>query len=79
MFGWIKNVKTKSTFPPKRVFTKKANEIASMMEKEEVSPAGLGSAIKMIQFFINRAGNKLNSERKKELEKAKINLLFFIL
>jgi len=50
-----------------------------MMEKEEVSPAGLGSAIKMIQFFINRAGNKLNSERKKELEKAKINLLFFIL
>ena len=41
------------------------------MESRKVSPKGIGSGIRMIQFFINRAGKDLPPERKKELEKAK--------
>ena len=39
--------------------------------RKKVSPKGIGSAIRMIQYFINRAGKSLPSARKKELEKAK--------
>lgn len=36
-----------------------------------VSPKGIGSGIKMVQFFINRAGKNLPARQKRELEKAK--------
>ena len=36
-----------------------------------MSPNGLGSAIKMVQYFINRSGKNLPEARRKELEKAK--------
>jgi len=68
---WSKAVHTESTFPPPGTFTKPAKQVADMMAKKSVSPKGIGSAIKMIQFFINRAGSKLTSNRKHELEKAK--------
>lgn len=71
MSNWIKKIETDSTFPPAGTFTKSAEEIAEIMAKPEVSPKGLGSAIKMVQYFINRAGKKLSVERKAELEKAK--------
>jgi hypothetical protein len=41
------------------------------MERKSVSPGGLGSAIRMVQMFINRAGKTLTPSRKRELEKAK--------
>ena len=41
------------------------------MARKDVSPKGLGSGIRMIQFFINRAGKNLPAARKVELEKAK--------
>jgi tRNA(adenine34) deaminase len=41
------------------------------MAKRSVSPGGTGSAIRMIQYFINRAGKKLSIARRRELEKAK--------
>jgi hypothetical protein len=68
---WSRNVKTESTFPPKGTFTKPAGEVAKVMERKSVSPGGLGSAIRMVQMFINRAGKTLAPERKRELEKAK--------
>jgi RNA polymerase-interacting CarD/CdnL/TRCF family regulator len=68
---WSKNVKTESTFPPKGTFTKPAAEVARTMARKSVSPGSLGSAIRMIQMFINRAGKGLTSSRKRELEKAK--------
>jgi Protein of unknown function (DUF3175) len=68
---WSKNVKTESTFPPKGTFTKPAAEVARTMARKSVSPGGLGSAIRMIQMFINRAGKGLTSSRERELEKAK--------
>ena len=68
---WVKDVKTVSTFPPKGLFAKDARTIARVMASKKVSPQGIGSGIRMIQFFINRAGKDLPPERKKELEKAK--------
>src|SRR5262249_12063894 len=68
---WSHKVKTVSTFPPKDVFTKDAKTIARVMASKKVSPKGIGSGIRMVQFFINRAGKSLSPERREELEKAK--------
>ena len=68
---WVHNVKTVSTFPPQALFTKDAPMIARTMASKKVSPKGLGSGIRMIQFFINRAGKGLSAARRFELEKAK--------
>ena len=68
---WVRNVKTVSTYPPKDVFTKNAQTIARTMAQKSVSPKGIGSGIRMIQYFINRAGKSLSTARKRELEKAK--------
>ncbi|HLJ97804.1 MAG TPA: DUF3175 domain-containing protein [Gemmataceae bacterium] len=68
---WVQGVKTVSTYPPQGLFTKDAATIARIMASKEVSPKGIGSGIRMIQFFINRAGKTLPPERKRELEKAK--------
>ncbi len=71
---WVQQITTDSTSPPERIFTKDAETIARVMAKPEVSPKGIGSAIRMVQYFINRAGKGLSKERKKELEKAKMLL-----
>ncbi|HEY3251777.1 MAG TPA: DUF3175 domain-containing protein [Ignavibacteria bacterium] len=68
---WVRKVKTESTKPPKDIFTKDAKTIASVMASKKVSPKGIGSAIRMIQYFINRGGKGLSAMRKKQLERAK--------
>ena len=68
---WVREVKTVSTYPPHDLFTKDAATIARVMASKKVSPEGIGSGIRMIQFFINRAGKNLPPARKRELEKAK--------
>ena len=68
---WSGTVKTVSTFPPEGLFTKDAATIAETMASKKVSPKGPGSGVRMIQFFINRAGKNLSAARKRELEKAK--------
>jgi tRNA(adenine34) deaminase len=68
---WVREVKTDSTHPPKGLFTKDAATIARVMARKSVSPKGIGSGIRMIQFFINRAGKSLPAEQKHELEEAK--------
>jgi uncharacterized protein DUF3175 len=68
---WSAKVKTESTFPPQGTFTKPAEAVAKTMARKNVSPGGIGAAIRMVQMFINRAGKKLTAVRKKELEKAK--------
>jgi hypothetical protein len=71
---WVRDVKTVSTFPPEGTFTKDANTIARTMASKKVSPKGIGSGIRMIQFFINRAGKNLSPKQRRELEKAKLLL-----
>ena len=68
---WARTIKTDSTHPPGGTFTKSGEEIARIMTRKSVSPGGVGSAIKMVQMFINRGGKKLSATRKRELEKAK--------
>jgi tRNA(adenine34) deaminase len=68
---WSGQVKTVSTFPPPGTFMKDAKSVARIMASKKVSPKGIGSGIRMIQFFINRAGKNLSPTRRLELEKAK--------
>jgi len=68
---WIANVKTVSTFPPPGLFTKDAATIAQTLASKKVSPKGPGSGMRMLTYFINRAGKGLSATRRAELEKAK--------
>jgi hypothetical protein len=68
---WVAKVKTVSTFPPRDTFNQDAETVAKVMASKKVSPKGIGSGIRMIQYFINRAGKNLPASRKRELEKAK--------
>ena len=68
---WSRKVKTVSTFPRETLFKQDAETIAKEMASKKVSPKGIGSGIKMVQFFINRAGKNLPAGRKRELERAK--------
>lgn len=68
---WSHAVATDSTFPPAGLFTRDARTIAETMARPEVSPGGLGPAIRMVTFFINRAGRTLSEDRRAELEAAK--------
>lgn len=68
---WVSKVKTVSTYPPRDLFTKDGRTIAKVMATKKVSPKGIGSAIRMVQYFLNRGGKGLSSSRKRELEKAK--------
>lgn len=68
---WVKRVKTDSTRPPPQTFSGSAATIARTMARKDVSPKGLGSGIRMIQYFINRGGKNLSASRRRELERAK--------
>jgi len=71
---WIANVKTVSTFPPPGLFTKSPATIAKALASKDVSPKGPASGLRMLTFFINRAGRGLRAARRKNLEKAKVLL-----
>ncbi len=68
---WVASVHTDSTHPPAGLFTKSATIIARTLASKKVSPKGPGSGMRMLSYFINRAGRSLTAERRKELEKAK--------
>src|SRR5438445_12789973 len=68
---WVAEVKTDSTHPPEGLFTKSASTIARTLASKKVSPKGPASGMRMLTFFINRAGRGLTPKRRVELEKAK--------
>ncbi len=68
---WVKTVTTDSTHPPKDLFTKSAATIARSLASRKVSPKGPGSGMRMLTYYINRAGHNLSASRRAELEKAK--------
>jgi len=67
---WSRAVATASTFPPPGLFVRDAGTIAATMARPEVSPGGLGAAIRMVTYFINRGGRTLPATRRAELERA---------
>lgn len=68
---WVAKVKTDSTHPPAGLFTKSAATIARTLATKKVSPKGPGSGMRMLTYFINRAGHGLSATRHAELQKAK--------
>ena len=68
---WIAKVTTDSTHPPAGLFTKDAATIARTLASKKVSPKGPASGMRMLTYFINRAGRGLPAKRRAELEKAK--------
>lgn len=69
---WVAKVKTDSTHPPAGLFTKDdAATIARTLASRRVSPKGPGSGMRMLTYFINRAGDGLSASRRAELERAK--------
>jgi Protein of unknown function (DUF3175) len=68
---WSAKVDTDSTHPDKGLFNESASAIAKALASKKVSPKGPASGMRMLNFYINRAGKNLSSERHAELEKAK--------
>lgn len=65
--NWVGKVKT-SYEPPEGLFTKDANTIANQLHKDSKD---LQQAMSRLNFYINRAGDNLSTEREQELEKVK--------
>lgn len=68
---WSADVKTDSTHPPAGLFNKDAATIARALASKRVSPKGPGSGMRMLTFFINRAGRNLTPKRRAVLKRAK--------
>lgn len=68
---WSAKVHTESTYPPEGLFNKSAAVIARTLASPEVSPKGPGSGMRMLSFYINRAGRNLDPKQLAELKKAK--------
>jgi hypothetical protein len=68
---WSAGVNTDSTHPRAGLFNKDAKTIARELASEKVSPKGPSSGMRMLTFYINRAGKNLPAQRLKVLENAK--------
>ena len=68
---WVASVQTESTFPPKGLFTEDAETIARNLASKKTSPKGPASGMRMLNYYINRAGHNLSASGKAELNKAK--------
>lgn len=71
---WSAKVDTDSTHPDEGLFKKSATAIAKALATKEVSPKGPASGMRMLNFYINRAGKNLTESRIKVLEQAKDKL-----
>jgi tRNA(adenine34) deaminase len=68
---WSAEVTTESTYPEEGLFNQDAATIANHLASKKVSPKGPASGMRMLNFYINRAGKTLSKSRHAELEKAK--------
>ncbi len=68
---WSAQVDTDSTHPRSGLFNKDASTIARELASRKVSPKGPSSGMRMLTFYINRAGKNLPPQRLKVLENAK--------
>jgi hypothetical protein len=68
---WSAKVNTDSTHPDKGLFNRSPAVIAKALASKKVSPKGPASGMRMLNFYINRAGKNLSATRHAALEKAK--------
>ena len=60
-----------ATNPPEGLFKKDAATIARTLASKKVSPKGVSSGMRMLTFYMNRAGKNLPQSRLRVLDKAK--------
>jgi Protein of unknown function (DUF3175) len=68
---WSAGVNTESTYPEEGLFKKDAATIARSLASKKVSPKGPSSGMRMLTFYVNRAGKNLPQSRLKVLDRAK--------
>jgi hypothetical protein len=68
---WSAGVNTESTYPEDGLFKKDAATIARSLASKKVSPKGPSSGMRMLTFYVNRAGKNLPQSRLKVLDRAK--------
>ncbi|MDE3110317.1 MAG: DUF3175 domain-containing protein [Acidobacteriota bacterium] len=68
---WSGQVKTVSTDLTPGLFKESASAIARSLASKKVSPKGPASGMRMLNFYINRAGRNLSASRRAELNRAK--------
>jgi len=68
---WSAGVDTESTYPQEGLFKKGAATIARSLASKKVSPKGPSSGMRMLTFYVNRAGRNLPKSRLRVLEHAK--------
>ncbi|HEY1744095.1 MAG TPA: DUF3175 domain-containing protein [Granulicella sp.] len=68
---WSYKVDTDSTHPDHGLFLQSAPKIAQALATRRVSPKGPASGMRMLNFYINRAGKNLSKSRITTLERAK--------
>jgi Protein of unknown function (DUF3175) len=68
---WSAGVNTESTYPQEGLFKKDAETIARNLASKKVSPKGPTSGMRMLTFYVNRAGKNLSESRLRVLERAK--------
>ncbi len=68
---WSAGVDTESTHPQEGLFKKDAATIARRLASKQVSPKGPSSGMRMLTFYVNRAGKNLPESRLRVLERAK--------
>lgn len=68
---WSAGVHTESTYPQEGLFKKDAETIARSLASKRTSPKGPSSGMRMLTFYINRAGKNLSAGRRRVLEHAK--------
>ncbi len=68
---WSAKVTTDSTHPEKGLFNQSPTMIAKSLASKKVSPKGPASGMRMLNFYINRAGKNLSASRHAALESAK--------
>jgi hypothetical protein len=71
---WSAKVTTDSTHPETGLFLKSPNTIAHALATKKVSPKGPASGMRMLTFYINRAGRNLGKDRLADLRRAKVIL-----
>lgn len=60
---WSADVTTDSTHPEAGLFNQDARTIARELASKRVSPKGPSSGMRMLTFYINRAGKNLSASR----------------
>jgi hypothetical protein len=68
---WSASVTGDSTHPREGLFNQDAKTIARELASKKVSPKGPSSGMRMLAFYINRAGKNLSAPRLKVLGNAK--------